>query len=174
MIYKSKTVLFSYTNKQLPALSESTSPSCCWVLTICDSMFATLSTRQTSSSYTLNLQRLRNEGRTNPDPQKLWRSYRALAIFASLCASKLKPAWNDRSISLSYKIRLMCSLVTSTFLNACESWTLTAGLQRRIQAMDMRCYRKILRISYKDHVTNEKVRARSSRQLDHTKTSWRP
>ena len=24
--------------------------------------------------------------------------------------------------------------------------------------MEMRCYRKILRISYKDHVTNEKVR----------------
>ena len=26
--------------------------------------------------------------------------------------------------------------------------------------MKMRCYRKILRISYKDHVTNEKVRAK--------------
>ena len=29
-----------------------------------------------------------------------------------------------------------------------------------IQAMEMRCYRKILHISYKDHVTNEKVRAK--------------
>ena len=27
-------------------------------------------------------------------------------------------------------------------------------------AMEMRCYRKILHISYKDHVTNEKVRAK--------------
>ena len=36
-------------------------------------------------------------------------------------------------------------------------WTLTAELQRRIQAMEMRCYRKILHISYKDHVTNEEV-----------------
>ena len=33
-------------------------------------------------------------------------------------------------------------------------------LQRRIQAMKMRCYRKILPISYKDHVTNEEVRAK--------------
>ena len=40
------------------------------------------------------------------------------------------------------------------------SWTLTAELQRRIQAMEMRCYRKIQRISYKDHVTNEEVRAK--------------
>ena len=55
----------------------------------------------------------------------------------------------------------MCSLVTAVFLYACESWTLTAAeLQRRIQAMEMRCYRKILRISYKDHVTNVEVRAK--------------
>ena len=54
----------------------------------------------------------------------------------------------------------MCSLVTSIFLYASESWTLTAELQRRIQAMEMRCYRKILHISYKDHVTNEEVRAK--------------
>ena len=55
---------------------------------------------------------------------------------------------------------MMRSLVTSIFLYACESWTLTAELQRRIQAMKMRCYRKTLRISYKDHVTNEEVRAK--------------
>ena len=52
----------------------------------------------------------------------------------------------------------MRSLVTSIFLYACESLTLTAELQRRIQAMEMRCYCKILHISYKDHVTNEEVR----------------
>ena len=54
----------------------------------------------------------------------------------------------------------MRSLVTSIFLYACESWSLTAELQRRIQAMEMRCYRKMLRISYKDHVTNEEVHAK--------------
>ena len=54
----------------------------------------------------------------------------------------------------------MCFLVTSIFLYACESWTLTAELQRRIQAMEMRCYGKILHISYKDYVTNEEVHAK--------------
>ena len=54
----------------------------------------------------------------------------------------------------------MRSLVTFIFLYACESWTLTAELQRRIQVVEMRCYRKILRISYKDHVTDEEVRAK--------------
>ena len=64
--------------------------------------------------------------------------------------TRLKPVWINKSISLSSKIRLMLSLVTSIFLYACESWTLTAEFQRRIQAMEMRCYRKILRISYKE------------------------
>ena len=32
-------------------------------------------------------------------------------------------------------------LFTSIFLYACESWTLTAELQRRIQAVEMGCYR---------------------------------
>ena len=77
----------------------------------------------------------------------------------ALTRLKVKPVWNDRSIFLSSKIRLMCSLVTSIFLYACESWTLTAELQR-IQAIEMRCYCKILHISYKDHVTNEEVRAK--------------
>ena len=54
----------------------------------------------------------------------------------------------------------MRSLVTSIFLYACESWTLTAELQRRIQAMEMKCYPKTLCISYKDHVTNEEVHAK--------------
>ena len=71
-----------------------------------------------------------------------------------------KPVWIDKSISLSSKIRLMRFLVTSLFLYACESWTLTAELRRRIQAMEMRSYRKILYISYKDHATNAEVRAK--------------
>ena len=74
--------------------------------------------------------------------------------------TRLKPVWKDSNISLSSKIRLMLSLVTSIFLLACESWTFTAELQRRIRAMEMRCYCKIPRISYKVHVTNEEVRAK--------------
>ena len=35
-----------------------------------------------------------------------------------------------------------------------------AELQRRIEAVEMRCYCNILHISCKDHVTNEEVRAK--------------
>ena len=52
----------------------------------------------------------------------------------------------------------MRTLILPTFLYACESWTLTAEIERRIQALEMRCYWRLLNISYKDHVANEEVR----------------
>ena len=50
--------------------------------------------------------------------------------------------------------------ILSTFFYACESWTLTAEIERKIQSLEMRCYRRLLSISYKDYVTNEEVRNR--------------
>ena len=73
--------------------------------------------------------------------------------------TRLNPVWNDRSILLSSKLPLMHSLVTSIFQYACESWTRKAELQR-INTVEMRCYCKILHISCKDHVTNNKVHAK--------------
>ena len=74
--------------------------------------------------------------------------------------SRLKIIWRDKNISLASKVKLMQTLMLSTFLYARESWTLTAEIERRIQALEMRCYRRLLIISYKDHVTNEEVRNR--------------
>ena len=69
--------------------------------------------------------------------------------------TKLKPIWRDNNILLGSKVKLMRSLVISIFLYACESWTLTAELEKRTQAFEMSYYRSLLNISYKDHVTNE-------------------
>ena len=60
----------------------------------------------------------------------------------------------------------MLSLVISIFLYTCETWTLTADLQRRIQAMEMRCYRRLLNILYTEHVTNKEVRIRIKHAID--------
>ena len=74
--------------------------------------------------------------------------------------TKLKVIWNDKNIAISSKIRLMRSLAMSIFLYACETWTITADIERRIQALEMRCFRKLLGISYRDHISNEEVKAR--------------
>ena len=65
--------------------------------------------------------------------------------------------WNDQNITRRYKVRLIRTPIISILLYAGETWTLTIELQRRIRAVEMRCYRRLLHISYKDHITNEIV-----------------
>ena len=79
---------------------------------------------------------------------------------ATAALTKLSTIWKYKEISLGTKIRLMRSLVTSIFLYACESWTINKNIERRIQAFEMRCYRRILGITYKDRITNSEVTER--------------
>ena len=39
----------------------------------------------------------------------------------------------------------------------CEAWTINKTDNRRITAFEMKCYRKILRISWTEKVSNEEV-----------------
>ena len=54
----------------------------------------------------------------------------------------------------------MLALVLFTFLYVCKSCALTAEFEKRIQALEMRCSRTLLNISYKDHVMSEEVCSR--------------
>ena len=74
--------------------------------------------------------------------------------------TKVKVVWNDKNITIRFKIRLMRSLAMSIFLYACKTWAITADIERRIHALEMRCFCKLLSISYRDHITNEEVKAR--------------
>ena len=59
----------------------------------------------------------------------------------------------------------MQSLVNSIFLYACETWTLTKELQGRIRALEMRCLRRLMNISYRDNITNIEVRSRVVKEI---------
>ena len=61
-----------------------------------------------------------------PNPEVLSRIAQATAAF-----TKLKPIWSDKNIFLGSKVELMRSLVIPIFLYACESWTLTAEVEKR-------------------------------------------
>ena len=76
---------------------------------------------------------------------------------ATATLTKLKPSWRDNIISLGPKVKLMHSY-HSMFLYACESWTLTAELEKRTQTFEIRCYQRLLNTLYMDHVTSEEVR----------------
>ncbi|KAL8603954.1 hypothetical protein ACOMHN_038998 [Nucella lapillus] len=71
---------------------------------------------------------------------------------------KLDTIWKSNAISLPVKIRLLKSLVISNLLYGCESWTLNAETERWLQAFEHKCYRKLLRIHYSEHKSNEYVR----------------
>ena len=74
--------------------------------------------------------------------------------------TKLKIIWDDKNIDLGSKIRLLRSLVMPIFEYTCETLNLTAEIERKIQTVEMRSFRRLLGISYKDHITNEEVRSR--------------
>ena len=61
----------------------------------------------------------------------------------------------------SSKIRLMHSLGMSIFMYACESWTLTADTEKDSGHGE----RKLLGITYRDHISNEEVRNRTRQAI---------
>ena len=77
---------------------------------------------------------------------------------ATSALTRLERVFKSRNISFCTKYHLYKSLVLSILLYGCESWTLTAELEKRIQAFENKCHRKLLKISYKEHKTNEYVR----------------
>ena len=61
------------------------------------------------------------------------------------------------TISLASKFKFYKSFVTSICLYGCETWTLLADSEKRIQAFETKCLRKLLRIPYFEHKTNDWV-----------------
>ena len=87
---------------------------------------------------------------------------KVLARIAMTAATltKLDIVWKDKAIKLSSMIRLMRSLVNSVFLYACETLDPNSRVREKGPGFEMRCFRRLIGISYKNHITNEEVRNR--------------
>jgi len=70
---------------------------------------------------------------------------------------KLDPLWRSRAISSPLKARLIQSLVWPIVTYGAEAWTLSKDLRCSIEAFEMQCYQRSMKISYMEHVTNEEV-----------------
>ena len=62
-------------------------------------------------------------------------------------------------------MKLMLSLISSIFLHACETWTITKELQGKIRALEMRCLKRLLNITYRERITNNEVRSIVTREI---------
>ena len=62
--------------------------------------------------------------------------------------------WKSKEISLGSIVDILRICVFSSALYACETWIITKETQRRVLAFDRICYRKVLRIGWRQKMRN--------------------
>ena len=70
---------------------------------------------------------------------------------------KMKDVLTSKRMMLSTRKRLLHCYVMSTLLYGCETWTISKQMGKRLEAFELWAYRKMLRISYMEHRTNDWV-----------------
>jgi len=73
------------------------------------------------------------------------------------------------SISLETRKNFLYTYIWSVALNGCETWTLRSDDKKRIESFEMWCYRKMMKISWVDKITNEEV----LKQVNEKRTIWK-
>ncbi|KAG1712172.1 Eukaryotic translation initiation factor 4 gamma 3 [Nymphon striatum] len=63
-----------------------------------------------------------------------------------------------RDLALTLKKRLLDCYVKSVAAYGCEAWTFSKDIIAQINALQLWCYRRMLKVKYTDHVTNKKVK----------------
>ena len=79
---------------------------------------------------------------------------------------KMRHIFTNRHVSLPLKLRLLKCYVFPVLLYGAEAWTMTEQLMKKLSAFEMWLYRRILRISWTDHITNEEVLRRVGKQQE--------
>ncbi|PIK33998.1 endonuclease-reverse transcriptase [Apostichopus japonicus] len=82
---------------------------------------------------------------------------RRLAMARS-SAINLTDIWKDRGISRNTKIHIMNALVFPIATYGSETWALGAVDRKKIHAFEMWCWRRMLRISWKERKSNDFVK----------------
>ena len=76
-------------------------------------------------------------------------------VIAAGKLNKMSNIWKGQCITT--KLRVLRSTIFPIATYGCEAWTLSKEDSKRITAFEMRCYRKILRVSWVDKMRNEEV-----------------
>lgn len=76
---------------------------------------------------------------------------------ARITLNNMKTLLANRNLSLELRIRILRCYVFPVLLYGCESWTIDATTEKRIEAFEMYAYRRMLRISWTEHKSNIEV-----------------
>ena len=82
---------------------------------------------------------------------------------ATCALAKLDVIWRAKNIRMENKLLLLRSVVAATLLYACESWTMNKKDEQRLRAFEMKTYRRLLGITWREKKTNEWVLAEMNR-----------
>lgn len=70
---------------------------------------------------------------------------------------KMRKIWRNRNITKATKIRLVRTLIFPIFLYAAETWTLREIEKKKIDALEMWCWRRMLGVSWTEFRTNVSI-----------------
>ena len=71
--------------------------------------------------------------------------------------TKLDSILKSRDITLLTKVHLVKALVFSVVMYGCESWTVKKAERRRIDAFELWCWRRLLRVSWTASRSNQSI-----------------
>lgn len=83
---------------------------------------------------------------------------------------KMKKVLCNRNLNIRLRIRLTRCYIFSILLYGAECWTVTATLLKKLEAFEMWIYRRILRVSWIDKVTNVEILRRLDKETEIVKT----
>ena len=63
----------------------------------------------------------------------------------------------SRDITLPTKVRLVKAMVFPVVMYGCESWTVKKAQYRRIDAFELCCWRRLLRVSWTSRRSNQSI-----------------
>ena len=63
----------------------------------------------------------------------------------------------SRDITLPTKVRLVKAMVFPVVMNGCESWTVKKAERRRIDAFELWCWRRLLRVLWTARRSNQSI-----------------
>ncbi|CAG9087673.1 unnamed protein product [Plutella xylostella] len=82
----------------------------------------------------------------------------------------LKKVLCCRQLSIKLRTKILKCYVWPIVLYGCESWTIKENFKKKLEAFEMWCYRRMLRISWTDKVTNVEVLKRMHKQVELVRT----
>ena len=77
----------------------------------------------------------------------------------------LTSIWKDRGVTLETKVKLVKVLVFPIVLYGAETWTMRKHERRKIDAFELWCWRRVLRVSWMERKTNIWI-------IENTKPEW--